>query len=222
MYCKNCGKQLFSTQKPKTQQDDNKSTNNATFVTWIWILAIGLIVSIIVCVTQANEKKYWQSRYNIVNYDFNSQKDELSSINNKLSSTNNELHSIKSELDNLDSPIIISKIEVRNSGEDYNQTIYSSNNTYINGKIYFFSTKTETITLKVKFYAANRLSTGSGNDYHSDYSYSNTVNIYAYKYSTFEFNGWGHTDGSPWPSGDYRYEVWYGDKCIGVKHFKVY
>lgn len=172
----------------------------------IWVLT--LIISI--------------AMYNDVKSNSNRNYRQYTEYRDKWISEEGKLNSLKSELDKMDSPIVISKIEVRNSGEDYNQTIYSSNNTYINGKIYFFSTKTETITLKVKFYAANRLSTGSGNYYHSDYSYSNTVNIYAYKYSTFEFNGWGHTDGSPWPSGDYRYEVWYGDKCIGVKHFKVY
>ncbi|MBQ4405707.1 MAG: zinc ribbon domain-containing protein [Bacteroidales bacterium] len=223
VYCKNCGNQLFSKQKPKTEQGVNKPK----FI--VWILVMGLIISIAVCVALVNEKNYWQTRYGIVNADLNSKTIELSSVskelnsvNNKLSSTNNELNSIKSELDKIDSPIVISKIEVRNSGENYNQIIYSANTTYINGKIYFFSTKSQTITLNIKFYKNNVLSQGSGQWYHSNCSYPITFSTSAYYHSTFECNGWGNKTKGHWTPGDYRYEVWYGDRCLGVKCFTVY
>ena len=231
MYCKHCGKQLVSPQKPKTRlrkpkteqsvnqpQSVNQQTNRATFVAWIWILAIGLIISIIICVVQVDSKDYWYSLYISASRDAN----ELSSVNNKLSSTNNELNSLKSELSKMDSPIVISKIEVRNSGENYNQKIYSSNTTYINGKIYYFSTKFQRITLNVKFYKNNILSQGSGEWYHSGCSYPIIISTSAYKYSTFECNGWGNKTKGYWTAGDYRYEVWYCDKCLGVKHFTIY
>ena len=238
MYCKHCGKQLVSPQKPKKRsqkskteqsvnqpQNVNQQTNRAAFVAWIWILSIGLIISIVICVVQVDSKDYWFSQYESASRDaheLSSVKNDLSSVNNKLSSTNNELNSLKSELSKMDSPIVISKIEVRNSGENYNQKIYSSNITYINGKIYYFSTKFQIITLNVKFYKNNILSQGSGEWYHSGCSYPIKISTSAYKYSTFECNGWGNKTKGHWTAGDYRYEVWYGDKCLGVKHFTIY
>lgn len=133
-----------------------------------------------------------------------------------------KLCSLKSELDKMDSPILISKIEVKNDGEKYNQTIYSGNTTYIHGKLYYYSTKSQTITLNVKFYKNNVLSQGSGEWYHVGFSYPIKLSTSAYEYSTFECNGWGSKNKGHWTDGDYRYEVWYGDKCLGVKHFTIY
>lgn len=108
-------------------------------------------------------------------------------------------------------PIVILNIEIRNEGEKYNQRINHTNTTYINGKISFYSTKTKTITLEVKFYRP-----------YSDYSFSEEVKITQYQFSIYEFGGWGGKDKGFYSPGSYRYEVWYGDKCLGVKHFTVY
>ncbi|MBQ3655650.1 MAG: zinc ribbon domain-containing protein, partial [Bacteroidales bacterium] len=48
-YCKKCGKQL--------------QTKNTTFITWIWILAIILIISIIICIFQVIDKHNLESKY---------------------------------------------------------------------------------------------------------------------------------------------------------------
>lgn len=172
----------------------------------IWVLT--LIISI--------------AMYNDVKSNSNRNYRQYTEYRDKWISEESKLNSLKSELDKMDSPIVISKIEVRNSGESYNQRIYSGNTTYINGKIYYFSTKSQNITLNIKFYKNNILSQGSGEWYHIGFSYPIKISTSAYQQSTFECNGWGSKYQGHWTAGDYRYEVWYGDKCLGVKHFTIY
>lgn len=117
-------------------------------------------------------------------------------------------------------PLIVLDIVIRNEGESYNANIYASNTTYINGKIYYYSTKNQNISIKVKFYAGNMLSRGDSSP--NDCTLEEEMSISAYTYSSFEIIGWGNSKKGNWSSGDYRYELWYGDKCLGVKYFTIF
>lgn len=191
----------------------NSQTNNnrsAAIVVLVILWIITIVISIACYNDVSRSKSYYYSQY--------------SEYYDKYGSTNSELGSLKSELSKIDTPIVISKIEVKNEGENYNQRISSTNTTYIYPKIYYFSTKSQlSITLKFKFFRNDgSLSRGSGNDYHSDYSFSNTFSTTQNKFGVFECSGWGGKDKGHWTPGSYRYEVWYGDRCLGVKHFTVY
>lgn len=117
-------------------------------------------------------------------------------------------------------PLIVLDIEIRNAGESYNDSIYASNTTFINGKIYYYSTKHQNVSIKVKFYAGNMLSRGDSSP--NDCTFEDKMSISAYTYSSFEIIGWGNSKKGNWSSVDYRYEIWYGDKCLGVKHFTIH
>ena len=196
-YCKKCGKQL--------------QTKNTTFITWIWILAIILIISIIICIFQVIDKHNLESKYKSqlgttsskmqeIQKELLSNSTKLDSIQNELSSQTKELNSIKSELDKIDLPIVISKI----SQENYNNTLIF--------EIYYYSIINQDITLEYRIFCNNIVRAISTFVIHNN----------AYHYSNCEISVWCDDCDNSWSSDDYRYEIWYGDKCLGVKRFTVY
>ena len=38
----------------------------------------------------------------------------------------------------------------------------------------------------------------------------------------YELNGWGSKEHGNWQSGEYRIEIWYNNKKIAQKQFKIY
>lgn len=123
-------------------------------------------------------------------------------------------------------PIIITDIQIantNNSGDietDYGNTIYSSSTMYLKPKISYTGIKTgENINLNVKFYTPSGLSTGSSSPYGCSYSTS----MYVYSGDNTEtLSGWGGSSRGHWRSGQYRFEIWYGDVCLKAKSFTVY
>lgn len=150
------------------------------------------------------DRNSWQIKYNNLQSEYNNFKSNPLQL----------IETLKKD------PIIILKIEVCNDGEGYNQQIHSSNTTYIHGKTHYYSAKNQKVTLKIKFYYNNELRQGKNSP--SDCSYTEELQTIADQYSTFECSGWGGKNKGHWSAGSYRYEVWYGDKCLGVKHFTVY
>lgn len=124
-------------------------------------------------------------------------------------------------------PFIITKMEVANVNvdgdiiQDYGSAIYDFKTQYLKPRITIKPFKSSgTYTLYVKLYQDGRLSTGSSSP--AGYSYSKSVTISGSSSQIFELSGWGSKTSGNWDEGEYRFEVWYGDYCIGSKKFKVY
>lgn len=178
--------------------------------------------------------------------ELSSARNEISELNNKVGNLSKELDNTKNSLritreerdeaqqkmndlkDKIGSsmPIIITDIQIantNNSGDietDYGNTIYSSSTMYLKPKISYTGIKTgENIDLNVKFYTPSGLSTGSSSPYGC--SYSTSMYVYSGE-NTETLSGWGGSSRGHWRSGQYRFEIWYGDVCLKSKSFTVY
>ena len=123
-------------------------------------------------------------------------------------------------------PFIITKLEVANVEkdgtiiQDYGYTIYDYKTKYLKPRITIKPYKTSgTVKLYVKLYKDNELRKGSSSP--DDYSYSDTIEINGSSVQTFMLSGWGSETAGHWPAATYRFEIWYGDYCLGSKTFKV-
>ena len=119
----------------------------------------------------------------------------------------------------------ISSIKIGNVYKDgrietnYGNTIYSSYSMYLKPKISYYGYKTGWFTLYQKLYAPYGLSTGNS----SPSGYSTKTEVYLYKgNNTVELSGWGNERMGNWPSGWYRYEIWYEEQCLASESFYVY
>ena len=76
--------------------------------------------------------------------------------------------------------------------------------------------------LQNKFYYTYKdgtLKTGSSSP--SGYSYSSKITISGNSPQVFTLSGWGSKTAGHWSIGNYRFEIWYGDYCIGSKTFNI-
>jgi hypothetical protein len=124
-------------------------------------------------------------------------------------------------------PFLITSMEVANVDkagniiQDYGVLIWDSKSRYLKPKITVKPFKTSgTYTLYVKLYnSSGSLATGTSSP--AGYSYSNNVTLSGSGSQTFYLSGWGSDTSGHWSAGEYRFEVWYGDYCIGSKTFKI-
>ena len=123
-------------------------------------------------------------------------------------------------------PFIVTKLEVANTDEnykviqDYGQTIWDFQTKYLRPRITVKPFKsTGTYPVKVKLYKDGILKTGKSSP--TGYSYSDEVIINGTSSQVFELRGWGSKTAGHWGIGEYRFEIWYGDYCIGSKLFYV-
>ncbi len=123
-------------------------------------------------------------------------------------------------------PFIITKLEVANADEnkniiqDYGETIWDYKTKFLTPRITVKPFKsTGTYTIFVKLYKDGSLRTGTSSP--SGYSYANTVTISGNSSQVFTLSGWGSKTAGHWSTGEYRFEIWYDDYCIGSKTFKV-
>jgi len=155
-------------------------------------------------------------RLNSIISDINKQKDDIENELSQLKKNPNKLI----EYDR-DEPLILLFIDVKKYGSDYGKEIKKAKILYC--KLSIFGLQTKTISLKVKLYENGVLSTGGGSWYREGYTFDMKVNLKVNCCKEYEHDGgWLHLDGSRWNPGDYRYEVWYEDMCLGVKEFSVY
>jgi hypothetical protein len=122
-------------------------------------------------------------------------------------------------------PFIITKIEVANVDNDYNiiqdfgVTVWDNKSKYLQPRITVKPLSgAGKYTVTVKLYQNNILSTGSNS---SDYSYPNEISVSGQSSQVIYLKGWGSNTAGHWSAGNYRFEIWYGDYCLGSKSFKV-
>ena len=124
-------------------------------------------------------------------------------------------------------PFIITKMEVANSDkngkiiQDYGTTIWDFKTNYLQPRLTIKPyRKSGSYTVYVKFYNKDGVLTTSSSS-PKGYSYSATITLNGSSSQTVELSGWGSDTAGHWPMGDYRFEIWYGDYCIGSKIFSV-
>lgn len=124
------------------------------------------------------------------------------------------------------SPFTITKMEVANvdkNGEiiqGYGSTIYDFKSKYLKPRLTVNSGSSGSYTVYVKLYKDEVLQRNT-NTSPEGYTYLETVKVNGSSGQTIELMGWGSENAGIWAIGSYRYEVWYNEKCIGSKTFKV-
>lgn len=153
------------------------------------------------------------------------QTQEIKTTKNNLREVKKDLEHSKAILNDLSlyMPISVSNMEIKNKGEDYGESIYSSRTTYISTKLTVYSLIDGAIDLYIKFYTPYGLSTSSRAGVSpTGYSYKENVSLSKDQSTTIYLSGWGGEKKGHWRSGSYRIEVWYNDVCIKAKSFKIY
>lgn len=148
------------------------------------------------------------------------------SLNKERDYATQELANYKSKISDA-YPIIITDMGIGNINKDgsietnYGSTIYDYNTMYLAPKITYTGLCQRSIELKVKLYMpSGALSTGTGSP--SGYTYSQTIYVSEGYNLTYELTGWGSENKGNYSSGTYRFEIWYGDRCLKSKQFSVY
>lgn len=154
-----------------------------------------------------------------------SKEEIISKKDRELKNTKFELASAQSSMNDLlqYTPLIVSDITIKNEGEDYGETIYSRNTTYLYPRLKVYGLVDRTITLYIKFYTPNGLSTGTGKwQSPPGYSYKDDVTIQKNRQTMLHISGWGGKDKGHWKKGSYRIEIWYNYSCLKTKTFTIY
>lgn len=153
----------------------------------------------------------------------------ISSLQASLSSEQQQREAVENDLQQLSSniPIIITDVEIANvdySGNietNYGNTIYTSNTMYLKPRItYTGIAKDENIELQARLYGIGGALMGGSFPY--GYTFTSSMTVNGGSGNTFEMSGWGNSTRGYWGAGYYRYEIWYGDKCLGSKAFRIY
>ena len=123
-------------------------------------------------------------------------------------------------------PFVITKLEVANTDksgniiQDYGSTIYDFKTKYLKPRITVQSLGGKgKYKVYIKLYKDGTLRTGSSSP--AGYSYDDDITISESGSNVIPLPGWGSETAGHWPTGNYRFEIWYGDYCIGSKSFKV-
>lgn len=211
----NAQKEADNAKKSLEEVESSKSTLHLLYIIVIVVLGITAFVQ---CNGNQNKESEIYSLQNKKS-ELETQINTLKSQNTNLANTNKSLSSVIEKVRSK-TPLFLGDVSIRNSGESYGSTIYSSRTTYINPKVEIFSLIDGRVDINVKFYTPYGLSTGTSSS--GGYSYSNYFYLSKNQSTTCEFIGWGGTHKGHWSSGNYRFEFYYKGKCIGSKSFTIY
>lgn len=214
----NAQKEADNAKKSLEESESSKSTLHFLYIIALVILGITAFVQ---CNGNQNKESEIYSLQNKKS-ELENQINTLKSQNTNLTNTNKSLSSVLEKVGSK-TPLFLGDVSVRNSGESYGSTIYSSKTTYINPKVEIFSLVDEKVDIYVKFYTPYGLSTGSSSmKVPSGFSYGDSFYMKKNSSTTCEFSGWGSEKKGCWNSGNYRFEFYYKGKCIGSKSFTIY
>lgn len=121
-------------------------------------------------------------------------------------------------------PLIIKSLKVGNTDKDgmietdFGEDIYSHNTMYLKPQIDYIGMKDCTVTLYLKLFQNGVLSEGET----SPEGYSTKADLNISGAGSVSFSGWGSENKGSWPSGNYRYEIWYNNMCLKAQNFTIY
>lgn len=192
----------------KELKEKQESTNNGKYTLkqvlkdyWIWLffLVLSLVGPLFYFIDKSNEM---ENNYNDALYSEWNYKEILDSVSNNI-------------------PIVITDIEIKNSGENWGDTIYSSKTTYFMPRIEYIGLKEGNFKLDVKYFdnEGNKLSSKEG---HFLPDIINLEYYQLYYKRDKELIVWGRKNPGYWPAGTYRIEIWYEEHKLAEKTFQVY
>ena len=124
-------------------------------------------------------------------------------------------------------PFMVTKCDVAvvdyngNIITDFGATIYDYKTKYLKPRITVTPMGGDSkYTVYVRLYKDGVLQTGSSSP--AGYTFSDEITISGTNSQTFQLTGWGSNTSGFWKMGKYRYEVWYGEYCVGSKDFTIY
>ena len=228
-YCRCCGIKLV--EKPIVQTrdgsinkigDTNKSSSTNTSLWFFLILFIS--TTIILGITLANSFEALEREQR-----------KHTNLENQIQDMESELQQKKRDLNELNSyfsdiPFVITDVKVANTDKDgtietdYGYRIYSSNTMYLKPKIKYIGLSSGNRKLRVKLFDSyGNLSKGTYQNKPSPDDCSYADDFYFSKGKN-ECNlvGWGNENKGHWQRGEYRFEIWYNNKCQYSKSFTIY
>ena len=187
-------------------EDSGKGTNTVGLWIAVGVLSVLTLIFIFLYTNEKRSVAYWQQRH-------------ASSVRD-----NKELQAHIEKVADV-CPIVITEIQMGNTKSggqiisDYGKKIYSSKTQFLKARISYMTVDAnvnDDIELKYNLYTP---STGTSSP--SGYSSSGEVEISSYDTSA-EIFGWGYSQSGHWAAGTYKFEIYYADRCIGVKTFTIY
>lgn len=204
----NLQKKIGSLSQPAAMSSDTTSSESNTHVRLNFFCIFVVVVLVLICISQCEAKKtVIQEKSNL--------SAELSSVKRR----NNQLEKTFLDIGHIQ-PVFVSKIEIRNEGENYDSIIYSKNTTFINLRVSTISLANKDVDVFVKMIKPNG-EVSRGTDSPKGYSYKRTVHAKKGEAQTTEFNGWGNKTRGHWPAGKYKFELYVGGRMIGEKELIV-
>lgn len=170
------------------------------------------------------EKDSIKSDYALIlekNQNLQNQNKSILASNKKLSDSINKLKAEKETYNT--HPFVITDIEVRNKNENWGDSIYSNKcHTLYYRLEYYGIIVPGKHDVYIKIYDNNGVLSANKND--SPSGYTNKIEIDLKAGTNYSKNrGWGWKDETlRWPAGTYRIEVWYKNKKIAEKKFRIY
>jgi hypothetical protein len=177
----------------------------------LWLFLIIAIVASIILGVNLSETRY--------DYD-----NEISKLKQQNESLKSENSSLQYKFDNLREqfPLKITRIELANSGDNYNygQKLYALTLKYLTPKIYFenYLKESKRLNLTINYYdeyGVLEYNHSSGNRPNSEVDLSKTD-------TSKDLSGWGTESGGSWKSGNWTIEIWYNGVCLGSRRFTIY
>ncbi|MBR4095540.1 MAG: hypothetical protein IKK23_09085 [Bacteroidales bacterium] len=225
----NSDKEQLLAQKSELETEIEALKHQKKQYKWVVLLSLLVVAGLIAIVSFNQNVNELRSVLSIRDVSIDSLNAVISNKNQAISTQENiinrkekELTDIKGVLDSISvyMPIFVSKMSVKNEGEDYDGTIYSKNTTYIYPKLEGYGLIDGTIELFVKFYSPDGLRTYSESP--SGYTYSDKVSLNKCQNNIIFLSGYGNKAKGTWKSGSYRIEVWHKDKLLYEKRFTIY
>lgn len=228
-YCRHCGskfeeKPFAQTHDGPIHKKDNINTSSSSN-TSLWVFLILLIITtIILGISLANSFEDLE-REQRKHTNLEKQIKELESVLQQKKKDLNELNSYFSDI-----PFIITDVQVANTYKDgtietnYGYRIYNSNTMYLKPKIKYIGLSSGYRKLRVKLYDSyGNLSKGTyqNNPSPDDCSYADDFYLSKGK-NEHNLVGWGNENKGHWQRGEYRFEIWYNNKCQYSKSFTIY
>lgn len=169
-----------------------------------------------------------------LNTQLREEKEQREEIEEQYEQIKEQYEQIENEYDSFKSllssriPILITNIDIANVDNNgtietgYGNRIYSSNSMYLRPRITYTGINTEkNITLYLRLYnSSGTLCAGQSSP--NGYTFSSNMTVMSGENNTCSFSGWGNSNKGYWSSGSYRYEIWYGNVCLGSKSFSIY
>ncbi len=194
-----------------------------------------------------SELEYKKSTITSLRSDIDDKNSTISELNSTISKKNSEISGLKNDVSELKTqveqleedkkalkstisklpPLLITDLKMgiaNNDGDtvvEHGSTIYSSSTMYLSPKIYYYGTRSGSITLKTKIFTPS--GTMSYNSNVSPEGYTNKTEMYVSEGSNNRImTGWGSNSKGYWSSGNYRIEIWYNSTCLYSKSFRIY